>query len=151
MITWKKGNLFEDHALILVNTVNCEGVMGKGIALEAKTRYPAMFQKYRADCRAGNYFPGCIIFDSLPDGRVICNAATKDKWREPSKLQWVEQILKSFAEIEVEKLQSYFSRSITFAVPPLGCGNGGLDWKVVKRLFEANLTSSPIDFRVYEP
>lgn len=150
MITEKHGNLLDDDAQALVNTVNCVGVMGKGIALAFKSRYPQMFQDYRADCFARRVLPGSVRPWRAADGSgpIIVNVATKAHWREPSQMQWVDDALFKLAALVREQ------QITSIAVPPLGCGNGGLDWEFVKpfllwRLGERSLPG--VDVRLYVP
>ena len=113
----------------LVNTVNCVGVMGKGIALEFKKRYPYMFLEYCSVCRNRHLAPGGVyahVISEVDNPQVIYSMATKDHWRQPSKLVWVMSGLNRLAE----KLEASTIRSITMPRP--GCGNGGLDWKYVR-------------------
>lgn len=149
-VIFKKGNLFEDDATILINTVNCVGIMGKGVALQAKTLFPAMYQKYRTDCNAGLYKPGCVKYDRLPNGRYIGNAATKNHWKDPSKMEWVQNIVGLLKWLSHQDFIASGNEA-TVALPPLGCGNGGLKWPEVRALIEAELSDHPVEFRVYEP
>src|SRR5882762_1778498 len=125
MIEIVSGNLLEAQVEALVNTVNTEGVMGKGIALQFRQAFPAMFNAYLADCRAGAVTLGKMnVFDLgglLPSGpRWIINFPTKGHWKSRSRLKDIETGLESLVAT-VRKLNI---KSI--AVPPLGCGHGGL-------------------------
>ena len=113
--------IFESDAQTLVNTINCVGVMGKGIALEFKNRYPAMFDKYKSFCDKGVFKPGVLWIYKAEDGKWVLNFPTKVDWRNPSKIEYIEEGLKKFVEIWEEK----GIKSIAF--PLLGCSNGGLD------------------------
>lgn len=144
MITWKRGNLLDDDADALVNTVNCVGVMGKGIALQFKNRYPRMFQSYRNHCGRNMYTPGCCMLVRGDDGSKIINVASKDHWMQDSQLPWVQRIIQSLAKLPDSSIRS-------IALPPIGCGNGGLDWKVVKQLMIEAFQDSEIEYRIYEP
>src|SRR5438094_1301502 len=90
-----KGNLFASQAQCLVNTVNCVGVMGKGVALEFRRRFPRMFEEYRRACEAKTLRPGQIL-PYTKEKPWILNFAVKDDWRYPSKLEWVEGWLHKF-------------------------------------------------------
>lgn len=117
-------NLFDSRCQTLVNTVNCVGVMGKGIALEFKRRYPAMFEVYRRICQQGLLEVGKLQLWKGTDHWVL-NFPTKQHWRNPSQTEWIESGLKKFAD-------TYRQKGITsIAFLMLGCRNGGLDKDVV--------------------
>ena len=145
MTTVKIGNLFESPAQTWVNTVNCVGVMGKGIALEFKKRYPAMFQDYVARCNAGRVQIGRPYYFSDLLGSSIINFPTKRHWRSASRLQDVKQGLDYF----VDHYQEWGIKSVAF--PPLGCGNGGLEWAAVGPLMYSKLNSLSIPVEIYAP
>lgn len=129
MIENTKGNLLTADAEALVNTVNCVGHMGKGIALQFKQAYPDDFKAYARACRAGEVKPGrMFIYETglLMNPKYVINFPTKRHWRGPSRIEDIEAGLDALAR-DVERLGI---RSI--AVPPLGCGHGGLDWDVVR-------------------
>ena len=138
-LRFKTGDMFAEPVDALVNTVNCVGVMGKGVALEFKRRWPANFKSYKAACDAKALNPGTmLVFDTgrlFPsDGpRYLVNFPTKAHWRSPSKLVYVEQGLDAL----VRDIREY--RITSIALPPLGCGNGGLEWVDVKTLIERKL------------
>jgi O-acetyl-ADP-ribose deacetylase (regulator of RNase III)/uncharacterized protein YwgA len=139
------GDLFESKAQALVNTINRVGVMGKGVALEFKKRFPANFEDYAKRCerrqiRLGEPYPFCD-----PSGRLIVNFPTKDHWRSPAKLSDIERGLDHF----VQHFEEWGIKSIAF--PPLGCGNGGLEWSEVGPLMYRKLHHLPIDIEVYAP
>ncbi|KKM65984.1 hypothetical protein LCGC14_1485760 [marine sediment metagenome] len=144
MITYKTGDLFESKMQTLVITVNCVGVMGKGIALECKKRWPHIYEEYRQLCKAGKIKPGECW--SLGENNRILAFATKDNWRFSSELPWIEKGLKDFA-----MCYAYWGiHKIVF--PALGCGNGGLDFVTqVKPLMEKYLRDLPIEIEIYEP
>jgi O-acetyl-ADP-ribose deacetylase (regulator of RNase III) len=146
MINIVSGNLLEAQVEALVNTVNTEGVMGKGIALQFRQAFPAMFKAYLADCRAGAVSLGKMnVFDLgglLPSGpRWIINFPTKGHWRSRSRLKDIESGLESL----VKTVRELNIKSV--AVPPLGCGHGGLDWSDVRPLIERAFARIP-DVRV---
>ena len=145
MITFVRGNLFDSAAQVITNTVNCVGVMGKGVALEFKNRYPAMFTEYHSRCERGEVRPGEPYL--WEDERVqVLNFPTKRDWREGSRLSDIEQGLQYLAL----HYQDMGIQSI--AMPPLGCGNGGLRWEDVRPLIEKHLgTLEDLDVYVYEP
>lgn len=129
----------------LVNTVNCVGVMGKGVALEFKRRWPAMFDDYVDRCRHGAVKPGePYLFEDASGSRIL-NFPTKDHWRSPSRLSDIERGLDRLAE-------RHAAWGITsIAMPPLGCGNGGLSWSDVGPLIRRKLAGLPFDVEVYAP
>ena len=136
MIEFTKGDLLEAEVDALVNAVNTEGVMGRGIALQFRKRFPDMFQAYRRACTSGQVQPGRMhVFErkNMSSPRFIINFPTKRHWRSPSRLEDIEAGLRALAE-EVKRRNI---RSI--AVPPLGCGNGGLDWQSVLPCIKAAL------------
>lgn len=142
-----QGNLFESSAQTLVNTVNTVGVMGKGIALGFKQRYPAMFEDYRARCERGEVRLGEPYIYRPPDGGSpwIVNFPTKGHWRSPSKLEDIERGLRYLvAHVPAWGVQS-------LAVPPLGCGNGELEWRVVGPVIYEHLDRLAIPVVMYAP
>lgn len=141
----KIGNIFESRAKTLVNTINCVGVMGKGIALEFKKRFPDMYDEYAAMCEKGLIRPGKPYYYQDLCGISILNFPTKDHWRSPSKLSYIISGLHWFKE----HYHEYGITSIAF--PPLGCGNGGLTWEVVGPIMYDNLKDLPIDIEIYAP
>lgn len=146
MIEFLRGNLVEADAEALVNTVNTVGVMGKGIALQFKKKFPENFRVYEHACKKDEVQIGKMF--TVPSGkltnpRYIINFPTKRNWREKSRVEYVREGLEDLL-CEIERLDI---RSI--AVPPLGCGNGGLDWEIeVRPLIEAAFARKP-EVRVY--
>ncbi|WP_036170395.1 macro domain-containing protein [Massilia sp. 9096] len=150
MIKITDGNLLTAEVEALVNTVNTEGVMGKGIALQFKLAYPGMFKAYEVACKNGEVKLGEMhVFDlgGLVDGhRWIINFPTKGHWRSRSRLEDIVSGLKSLVAT-IEKLGI---KSI--AIPPLGCGNGGLAWDDVRPLIEKAFQHLPnVDVLVFPP
>ena len=152
MIEFKTGNLFNSECQTLVNTVNCVGVMGKGIALEFKKLYPKMFEYYKFACEPGEYrcleYGGDLMLytytDLFADRKILC-FATKEHWRNHSKIEWIERGLKRF----IEDYKYWNITSIAF--PKLGCNNGGLNWeKDVKPLMIKYLEPLDIICEIYE-
>lgn len=145
MITVKTGDLFESSAQTLVNTVNCVGVMGKGIALEFKKKYPVMFKDYVARCNEGLVQLGYpYIFPSLIDVSIV-NFPTKKHWRSSSHLPDIEQGLDHF----VARYEKWNIKSVAF--PALGCGNGGLLWNDVGPLMYGKLHVLSIPVEIIAP
>lgn len=139
------GDLFESKAQTLVNTVNCVGVMGKGVALEFKRRFPDLFKDYAHRCEAKSVQPGVPYLYSDLLGTQIVNFPTKDHWRSPSRLEDVVNGLDAFAA----KCQEWGIKSVAF--PPLGCGNGGLSWKMVGPLMFKKLSQLDLEVEIYAP
>lgn len=134
-------DLTADDADLLVNTVNTVGVMGRGVALAFKNRWPVIMPPYRQACssralRAG----GCMLF-RLPDGRRWAALATKAHWRDPSQFPWIETGLTQLAALAAG------AGINSIAIPPPGCGNGGLDWSRVEPMVLAALDR--FDLRIY--
>jgi O-acetyl-ADP-ribose deacetylase (regulator of RNase III) len=143
LITYLKSNLFFSPAQVLVNTVNTEGVMGKGIAKEFKKLFPDMFKNYQTLCESKKLQVGNLWIYKTPNKWVL-NFPTKKSWRQPSKIEYIEAGLKKFVD-------NYSSKGIqSVAFPPLGCGNGELNWENdVKPLMEKYLKSLPIDVYIH--
>lgn len=149
MIIYKTGDLFNDDAEAIVNTVNCVGVMGRGIALQFKKRYPENFMEYEAKCKLGDMVPGKMFvheMNSLINPRYIINFPTKRHWRGASRIEDIEAGLIDLAKV----IEEHSIKSI--AIPPLGSGLGGLDWALVKNKIEGALTGiDGVTINVYEP
>lgn len=139
------GNLFKSKTQTLVNTVNCVGVMGKGIALEFKKRFPAMVKDYKVQCSAKTVKPGVPYMFTDLFGVSILNFPTKNHWRSSSKMDDIAHGLDLFTD----HYREWGIKSIAF--PPLGCGNGGLDWKDVGPLMYQKLVPLEIDIEIYAP
>lgn len=150
MIQKVSGNLLEADVEALVNTVNCVGVMGKGIALQFKNAFPDMYASYHAACKKKQVVPGKMFCDWIvtnnDEFKIVFNFPTKRHWQDTSRIEDIESGLRSL----VEDLKQMKIKSI--AIPPLGCGNGGLDWVVVCPMIEDAMKQVP-DIRVllYEP
>lgn len=149
MIEPARGNLLEADAEALVNTVNCVGVMGKGIALQFKQAFPANFSEYERACRQNEMQPGRMLTVSthrLINPRFIINFPTKRHWKGKSKLDDIRIGLWALVD-EARRLKL---KSI--ALPPLGCGNGGLDWEEVKPIIESAFAELPeVRVLLFEP
>jgi len=145
MITYVAGNLFTSPAQVLVNTVNTQGVMGKGIALQFRQAFPDMFKDYQDLCERGKIDIG-VLWIYKTSHKWILNFPTKKNWRNPSKVDFIETGLKKFSE-RFNELGIY-----SIAFPALGCGNGELDWEnTVKPLMEKYLKKIPADVFVHPP
>jgi len=149
MTRFTQGNLLDAPVEAVVNTVNTVGVMGKGIALMFKERFPENFAAYETACKTGEVEVGRMFVQAgveLEGPRWIINFPTKKHWRQPTQLAWVESGLVALKQVIRE-------RNIhSIALPPLGCGNGGLEWSVVRPKIEAALADlADVDVVVYEP
>lgn len=145
MVRVQIGNLFDSQAQTWVNTVNCVGVMGKGIALEFKKRFPEMFDDYAARCRRHEVRLGHPYLYKCLVPPWILNFPTKDHWRSVAKLESITRGLEHL-------LQHYRQWGITsLAVPPLGCGEGQLEWRIVGRILYRYLERMDIPVEVYAP
>jgi O-acetyl-ADP-ribose deacetylase (regulator of RNase III)/uncharacterized protein YwgA len=139
------GDLFASRAETLVNTVNCVGVMGKGVAEQFRKRFPAMFEDYKSRTDAKTVRLGQPYVYQDPSGTQIVNFPTKNHWRSPSRLSDIERGL-DFLNAHIAEW-----RIARLALPPLGCGNGGLEWSEVGPLIWRKLHEQPIDIEVYAP
>ncbi len=149
MIEFTTGDILECQADALINTVNCVGVMGRGIALQFKNAYPANFKAYAVACERGEVVPGRMFFTEtgrLTPPRFIINFPTKRHWRDKSRISDIEAGLRDLVEV----IRAHAIRSV--AVPPLGSGLGGLDWRDVRPRIERALAClSDVQVLVFEP
>jgi O-acetyl-ADP-ribose deacetylase (regulator of RNase III) len=149
MITFTSGDILRADAEAIVNTVNCVGVMGRGIALQFKKVWPENFTTYAAACKQKKVQPGNMFITEtgqLTNPKYIINFPTKRHWRGASKIEDIECGLDTLVQdIQVKNIKS-------IAIPPLGSGLGGLDWAEVRQLIEAKLSHlNDVDIVVYEP
>lgn len=145
MIEFVQGDIFDHPVDIRVNTVNCVGVMGAGVALAFKKRYPEMFNDYRNACKSGMIRPGRMhVWKSL-DGVWVINFPTKRDWREPSRYEDID--------IGLDDLRQYLDSvgPVSVALPALGCGHGGLDWRRVSSMIQHKLDGVNAHVYVFEP
>jgi O-acetyl-ADP-ribose deacetylase (regulator of RNase III) len=143
MILYVKGNLFQSPAQVLVNTVNTVGAMGKGIAFDFKRLFPEMYDQYRELCEQKQLQVGMLWLYKSPNKWVL-NFPTKKHWRNPSRVEYIEtglcKLANSYADLGIHSI----------AFPPLGCGNGQLDFETqVKPLMEKYLRQLPIEVFIY--
>ncbi len=137
------GNIFNSKSGALVNTVNCVGAMGKGIALEFRRRYPEMFKVYQQDCQEGKLRPG-RIYPYPQSDLLILNFAIKDNWKFPSKIEWIESSLRQFVAYYKQK----GIHSIAF--PWMGAMNGGIPLNIIQAITRRYLQNLPdIEVEVY--
>lgn len=145
MTRYLTGDIFSSPAQVLTNTVNCVGVMGAGLALEFKKRFPRLNADYESRCRQGEVIPGRpYLYED--DTIQVLNFPTKRHWQESSRLEDIEEGLKYLAANHAAMGIFYL------ALPPLGCGLGGLKWADVKGLVEKHLGGlADLEVLVYEP
>lgn len=149
MIHYQTGNMLDSEAEALVNTVNTVGVMGKGIALQFKNMFPGNFKLYSYACKNREVKVGQLLVTKeealLAGKKIIINFPTKTHWRLPSEYQYIEAgLIELVKVIKKEKINS-------IAIPPLGSGNGGLDWNKVKQILEKHLSDLDCEIHIYEP
>lgn len=146
MIIFVEGDILETSAEAVVNPVNCEGYMGKGLALQVKKLYPKTFNSYSIACKEGQLKIGKVHYFREKD-KIIINFPTKDKWRAKSKLDYitdgVPELINIIKELNIKSI----------AIPPLGCGLGGLKWNEVKQVLLERLenVSDMLDIFIYKP
>lgn len=149
MIHYITGNIFDSSAQALVNTVNTMGVMGKGIALQFKNQFPDNYKIYKEACKNKVFKVGQLLVteeESLLVGRkTIINFPTKINWRLPSEYEYIQKGLEELKKVILKK------NIESIAIPPLGAGNGGLDWQRVKKIIIEALNDVKCDIFLYEP
>lgn len=149
MVEFVKGNLLEAKVDALVNTVNEVGVMGKGVALQFREAFPQSSREYMEAARRKQIRVGHVLAtrnESLSGPQWIIHFPTKKHWRQPSRLEWVRDGLRDLVRIVKENGIS------SIALPPLGCGNGGLNWQSVRHEIEASFQGvDDVQVIVYEP
>jgi O-acetyl-ADP-ribose deacetylase (regulator of RNase III) len=149
MIELKRGDILQADAEALVNTVNCVGVMGRGIALQFRKAFPENFAAYKVLCERGELTPGKMMvyeLGRLTHPRCVINFPTKRHWKDKSRMEDIESGLEAL----VHEVENRGIRSI--AIPPLGCGLGGLAWHEVRPRIEAAFRSlEAVQVLLYEP
>ena len=149
MMHFTKGNLLDAKVEAVVNTVNTVGVMGKGIALMFKERFPKNYREYVVASKMGAIQIGKMFVsatDELEGPKWVINFPTKKHWRHPTKIEWVREGLAALNKVIRDKHIS------SIAIPPLGCGNGGLNWSDVRPLIQEYLAElTDVEIIVYEP
>ena len=139
------GDIFNTECEALVNPVNIKGVMGKGLALAFKTKYPAHFENYKRACQSGEMTTEKVLAYQEKNGPMIICLATKDDWKNSSKIEYVSAGLDDLAN----QIKALGVRSI--AIPKLGCGLGGLDWNKVRPLIVEKMSAiDGISVEIYE-
>jgi len=148
VIRIQRGDLFHSSAEALVNTVNTQGLMGKGLAYEFKKRFPENHKRYEEACKNGEVQIGkvLVVETGQLQPQFIINFPTKKHWRHKSKLEYIREGLEDLVRVVKE-------RGIhSIAIPPLGCGQGGLRWEEVKSLIEQAFAGLPdVEVELYEP
>lgn len=149
MITKIKGNIFESDAEAIVNPVNCDGIMGKGLALEIKKKYPSVFLQYRKFCKSGELVIGKVLLVKTKEEqpKYIINFPTKNHWRNPSEYSYIKLGLGSLKSL----LKKYQPKINSIAIPALGCGLGGLKWEEVSKMIEESLKDLDVDIYIFQP
>ncbi len=149
MIELKKGDILKADVQVLVNTVNCVGIMGRGIALQFRKAFPDNYKNYEYICKKKELKPGqMLVFEQhgLYNPKYIINFPTKNHWKSKSKIEDIESGLKALVHEVVER------KITSIAIPPLGCGLGGLDWKQVKPLIMKAFESlTDVKVSLFEP
>lgn len=141
MIYYTKKSIFNMQTDAIVNTINCKGFMGKGIALEFSLRYPDLLIKYQKKCQKNEINIGKMFYYKT-DNQIIVNFPTKDDFKLPSQYDWIKKGIKDF------KNTYKFHNIASIAFPPLGCGNGELNFNIVKKIIEEELVMEPIDIYI---
>jgi len=150
MIKYVTGNILDSNAPVLVNTVNTMGVMGKGIALQFKKTFPDNFRAYSKACKNGDIAIGKLFLskdNNITTGeKIIINFPTKTNWQKSSEYSYIEAGLNDLKKVIHE------NNFKMIAMPPLGAGNGGLEWERVKEIIEKILSPlKDVQFYIYEP
>lgn len=148
MIIPSKGNLLKADVEALINTVNTVGVMGKGIALQFKQAFPKNFTEYQRACKKNEVIPGkmfTVSVSMIENPKYIINFPTKRHWRQKSKIEDIRQGLEDLRNVIID------NNIKSIAVPPLGCGNGGLEWSEVKPLIYNALKDLDCNIHLYGP
>ena len=147
MIAEGVGSIFDSDADAIVNAVNCVGVMGAGLAKAFKDRFPHMNEQYEVKCRLGLLKPGALdiyVIDSSP--KYIINFPTKDDWRNPSLLEYI------IYGVTALVYETWRWKMKSVALPALGCGLGGLDWKDVKPILtDLDKVWPDVNWIIYDP
>lgn len=147
MLTEGKGSIFDSNAEAIVNAVNCVGVMGAGLAKAFKDKFPHMNEQYELKCKLGILRPGVMdLYVVNSDPKYVINFPTKDDWRDPSELVYINTgkyaLMNTVREWQINSV----------AIPALGCGLGGLSWGVVKpMLVRMNEFFPEVNWIIYDP
>lgn len=148
MLKFKKGDIFKEEVEAIVNPVNCVGVMGRGLALEFKKRFPENFKMYKESCLIGGVIPGRMLVTfgrCVKPYRFIINFPTKRHWKD---LSCLEDISLGLDRLRLGLINNEVKST---AIPALGCGLGNLKWWVVKELISSKLNNLDVNIVVFEP
>lgn len=148
LLKYEVGNIFDSKAVALVNPVNTDGIMGKGLAYQFKKNYPENFKQYKLLCDEKIIDIGAELLYVNENGKVIINFPTKKTWRLPSEINYIKVGLQKLKELIIKK------NIKSIVIPPLGAGNGGLKWVDVKReiiSFSEEMTEYEVTIYIYEP
>ena len=146
MLKFTQGDIFAANAQALVNPVNCVGVMGAGLALAFKRRFPENFLQYAEACRRQEVATGKLfVTEAGTHPRWLVNFPTKQHWRNPSRLEWIAEGLSDLARVLRDR------KITSVAIPALGAGLGGLTWDAVRREIEEALQDVDCEILVFEP
>lgn len=138
MFKYIVGNILDTECNYILNPVNCVGTMGKGLALQIAKKYPETVNSYKEDCQTGSLSIGSLTSFKAHDGKTIVNFPTKEHWRDPSKYRYIEAGLEKLTFI-IELIGDKRT-DLSFAIPPLGCGLGGLKYDFVHELIQRYLS-----------
>lgn len=145
MISLEYGSIFDADVDAIVNPVNCVGAMGKGLALEFKKRYPAYFLNYQSACKANELAPGKLLIYPNEKPLFIISFPTKIHWKNKSEYGFIVEGL-------FQLYKMCFNNPIkSIAIPALGCGLGGLEWKVIEEMITITFESTDIDVKIFPP
>lgn len=148
MFKYVVGNILDTECKYILNPVNCVGTMGKGLALQIAKKYPESVGPYKKDCQHSSLSIGHLTSFKAKDGKTIINFPTKDHWRDPSKYRYIEAGLESLAFCI--KFSGNENSHLSFAIPPLGCGLGGLKYDFVHELIQIYLSEfKTMTFELY--
>lgn len=148
MFKYKVGNILDTECKYILNPVNCVGTMGKGLALQIAKAYPESVGPYKEDCKDGSLSIGNSTSFKAKDGKIIIHFPTKNHWKDPSKYKYIEMGLENLA-YQIKRSGNEDSY-LSFAIPPLGCGLGGLKYDFVHELIQIYLSEfKNITFELY--
>lgn len=148
MFKYKVGNILDTECRYILNPVNCVGTMGKGLALQIAKKYPESVNPYKEDCQHGSLSIGHLTSFKAKDGKTIINFPTKYHWQDPSKYKYIEMGLENLA-YQIKRSGNEDSY-LSFAIPPLGCGLGGLKYDFVHELIQQYLSEfETMTFELY--
>ena len=148
MVEYVKGNIFDSDCICLVNPVNCIGVMGAGLALQFRRKYPRNYELYKIMCENYSIGIGRPMF-VRESGKVIINFPTKYHYRNKSKIEYLDKSLCAIPDLLNKIFDGTIPVKNTIAFPAIGCGLGGLEWSQVKNLIENRLGNYPFAVKIY--